>query len=124
MKTLQTTFIGLLSLIAVHAAAQTNPVKYNSFTALADKNKIDLNWAVSNETGDVYYEVERSFDGKNFTTAGLVLDGINEGSGTKTYRMRDNTIAVKNRPVIYYRVKQKGANAAEGYSEVIEINSK
>jgi Secretion system C-terminal sorting domain len=43
------------------------PVKLIYFTAIADGNKVRLNWEVSNEQDTKLYEVERSFNAINFT---------------------------------------------------------
>jgi len=48
-------------------------VKLTSFSGNLNSNKVTLNWAVAlNETTD-RFEVERSIDGVNFTTAALVF---------------------------------------------------
>jgi hypothetical protein len=43
------------------------PVKLMYFTALADGNKVRLNWDVANEETTLYYEVEKSLTGTGFT---------------------------------------------------------
>jgi len=43
------------------------PVKLLYFTALADGNKVRLNWDVANEESTLYYEVEKSLTGTGFS---------------------------------------------------------
>ena len=38
------------------------PVTYQSFTAVINKNTVNLNWATSMEISSDHFEVERSFD--------------------------------------------------------------
>ena len=48
------------------------PVKLLSFQGGLSKTQTQLNWTVAeNETGN-YFEVERSSDGKNFTTVAVI----------------------------------------------------
>jgi len=43
------------------------PLTLLYFTALADGNKVRLNWDVANEENTLYYEVEKSLTGTGFT---------------------------------------------------------
>lgn len=49
------------------------PVKLLYFTAVADGNKVRMNWEVANEQETVKYEIEKSLTGTNFAKIGTVL---------------------------------------------------
>jgi len=49
------------------------PVKLIYFTAVADGNKVRLNWEAANEQETVKYEIEKSLSGTNFAKIGTVL---------------------------------------------------
>ena len=49
------------------------PVKLLYFTAIADGNKVRLNWEAANEQETVKYEIEKSLTATNFTKIGTVL---------------------------------------------------
>ncbi|MGB4937726.1 MAG: T9SS type A sorting domain-containing protein [Ferruginibacter sp.] len=48
------------------------PVKLLYFTAIADGNKVRLNWEAANEQDTKKYEIERSFNATNFSNIGSV----------------------------------------------------
>ena len=49
------------------------PVKLLYFTAIADGNKVRLNWEAANEQDTRTYEIEKSLSGTNFSKIGSVL---------------------------------------------------
>ncbi|MFZ1307284.1 MAG: T9SS type A sorting domain-containing protein [Ferruginibacter sp.] len=49
------------------------PVKLLYFTAIADGNRVRLNWEAANEQETVKYEIEKSLTATNFTKIGTVL---------------------------------------------------
>jgi len=53
--------------LATYSKFNALPVNLLYFTALADGNKVRLNWDVSNEETTLYYEVEKSLTGTGFT---------------------------------------------------------
>ena len=62
---------------------------------------VKLQWLAKAEPKGFYYEIERSEDGINFKTVGIVLGGL-EQEGEYSYKFRDKAKAAK----IYYRIKQ------------------
>ncbi len=91
-----------------------------SFQGNQDYNKIMLNWSVDqNETAD-RFELEKSFDGRNFTTAAIVFS--TENSGVENYSFKE-TAPVAGK--IIYRLKIFDKNQKAGYSNnlVFQENS-
>jgi hypothetical protein len=96
----------------------TLPVKLVNFQGSAQANKGQLKWAVAeNETGD-RFEVLRSADGRNFTTAGVVF--INGKIGAESYAYTDG---VELNAVTYYQLKIVNKNSSITYSNVITLKS-
>ena len=64
-------------------AAAPLPVKLNNFQGSKNKSNVQLQWTVGMNEDANSFEVERSNDGKNFSTAALMLG--TEKSGNETY---------------------------------------
>ena len=96
------------------------PVKYASFDAVAADSKVTLKWITEDEINNDHFEVERSFDGVNFTTIGLVLDGFANGN-TKTYMFKDNAAELQTKTVVYYRLKQIDTNGKAVYTNKLAV---
>jgi hypothetical protein len=96
------------------------PVKYASFDAVANDNKVTLKWITEDEVNNDHFEVERSFDGINFTTIGLVLDGFANGN-RKTYMFKDNAAELQTKTVVYYRLKQIDNNGKAIYTNKLVV---
>ena len=47
------------------------PVELTSFTASQYNNKVELNWITVSEKNNRGFEIERSLDGKQFSTIGF-----------------------------------------------------
>jgi hypothetical protein len=94
------------------------PVKLISFQGNRNGNSISLNWAVaSNETAD-RFEVERSFDGKDFTTAGIVMSS--DKAGAESYSFKETI----NNDKAYYRLKMFDKNQDPEYSKTLVLQTK
>jgi hypothetical protein len=90
------------------------PVTTPDFQDNSNKNKVVLNWtSFSNETID-RFEVERSFDGTNFTMAGLVFGTEKTGKEDFTFY---ETIDFQGR--IFYRLKMYDKDESTNYSKIL-----
>ncbi len=97
------------------------PVKYLSFNAIAADKVINLKWVTVSEINNSHFEVERSFTNADFTTIAIVLDGFTTSDNNKSYQHKDNAEAIKNKPVVYYRLKQVDLDGKVNYSNVIAV---
>jgi len=89
-------------------------VNLTRFSGNLNSNKATLNWALaSNETTD-RFEVERSYDGINFTTVALVF--TSERSGAESYGFHENINWGGN---AYYRLKRYDNSQTVSYSKII-----
>ena len=89
-------------------------VQLISFSAIKNGETSLLKWATASETNNDYFEIQRSYDSKNFTTIGKV-----EGSGTSnsviSYQFTDRSpITGAN----YYRLKQVDFDGRATLSQV------
>ena len=99
-------------------------VKYLSFNGRMVNNTIVLNWITSQEFNNNYFQIERSFDGKDFTTVGLTLDGF-EHETEKEYAFKDDSKLLENKKFVFYRLKQfdNGGKFSYGTSLKIDLKS-
>ncbi len=97
------------------------PVKYSSFTAVSSDKSVTLNWVTESEINSHHFEVERSFDGVNFKAIGLVLDGITVGNTGKSYIYKDNSAALLDANVVYYRLKQVDNDGRYSYTNTLVV---
>ncbi len=94
------------------------PVKYLSFDAVVNDNKVLLNWITAEELNHNYFEVERSFDNDLFSTLGLVLDGFPINGTGKKYQFKDYSTELSGRSFVYYRLKQFDIDGKVTYSKI------
>ena len=97
------------------------PVKYSSFDAVVSDQTVKLKWITEQEINNDHFEVERSVDGVNFSTAGYILGpDLVEGSKS-TYRFNENTANFKNNNIVYYRLKQIDKDGNSSYSKTLAV---
>jgi hypothetical protein len=98
----------------VHKVIAVLPVKLISFQGNLNNNKIILKWTVGENENTERFEVERSFDGTNFTTIGLVF--ASEKMGTENYMFYEN---INNTGKVYYRLEMIDKNQKADYSKTL-----
>ncbi len=97
------------------------PIELLYFTANPDKNGVLCSWETASEINNEYFFVERSNDGKNFTSIGRVK-GFGSGTSTQPlfYKLFD-----KQPPcfeLLYYRLKQVDIDGMVSYSDIVAVN--
>jgi len=93
------------------------PIELLSFTAVPNKNKVDLNWVTASEINNDYFNIERSVDGINFETVNTT-----DGAGNSTSII--NYYSVDANPyngLSYYRLKQTDFNGNTSYSQTVPV---
>ncbi len=97
--------------------ASTNiPAMFMGKSSIKINNKIILKWIIGDNQDAWCFEVEKSSDGKNFTTAALVSG--TDKSDRDNYEFYEKA---GNRRVTY-RIKLVSKNKTAEYSQVVEIN--
>lgn len=92
------------------------PVELIDFYGKTKNNTIQLFWETATELNNSHFEIERSLDGKVFTTLGEV-QGYGTTLETQFYNFVDNTPQRIN----YYRLKQVDYDGRFEYSKTISI---
>ncbi|HEY5407676.1 MAG TPA: hypothetical protein VIJ92_11320 [Ginsengibacter sp.] len=96
-------------------------VACNVFNAVSINNSINLNWSLKASATNDHFEVERSFDQVNFSTAAFVLGAQSESNGIEQYSFKDKDKRISNHSVIYYRLKLVDVNGNPTYSSVKKV---
>ncbi|MBC3541805.1 T9SS type A sorting domain-containing protein [Rufibacter sp. H-1] len=96
------------------------PITLTSFTATAQKGGVSLAWTTAAEKDNDFFQVERSTDGRNFSTIGKV-----KGNGTslvlQNYSFQD---AATPAGTLYYRLKQVDFDGKFEYTKTIAVEKK
>ena len=104
--------------VTTNSAAAPLPVELTSFTAVAQGAGARLTWGTASEKNCAYFAVERSTDGRVFTTLARVA-----GQGTTTlahaYSWTDASASAT--PTVYYRLRQVDADNTTSYSPVRQV---
>lgn len=101
-------FGGVVSNIAL-------PVNILAFRGWLNNDKVNLNWVTAGEVRNSFFEVERSADGTNFTSIGLVsASGASKGD---YYFTDENPLPDRG----FYRLKQFDMDGKSNYTKVLLI---
>lgn len=85
------------------------PIKFLGITARLENNNALINWQVAKDDGTGKYEIEKSIDGRSFTSITTV-----RAASRSTYSSSDNLQAATG--IIYYRIKGTDAQGKITYS--------
>ncbi len=94
------------------------PVTLLNFNGRIQNSITHLNWDVENEINFDHYEVERSIDGREFTTLGAV-PAIGSSRITQRYHFEDFKLPAET--YIFYRLKMIDIDGAYSYSQIIKL---
>jgi uncharacterized repeat protein (TIGR01451 family) len=92
------------------------PIKWLSFNANKQSNKVLLTWQVQ-ETEVLFYEIEKSLDGSYFKK---LTAQNSKGNGLHTYTQEDFVAEANN---IFYRIKQIDLNGNTSYSAIVKVST-
>ncbi|MEO7393546.1 MAG: hypothetical protein ABIU11_01310 [Chitinophagaceae bacterium] len=93
-----------------------NTARVININASISKNKVFLEWIVSENESAAQFEVEKSIDGKNFIMTALVFG--TDKIASDTYQFYEK----KGNSKVQYRIKIINKNQTVEYSSAIEIN--
>jgi hypothetical protein len=105
--------------IAENLQLTTLPVEFVSTKGYSITNGNTIEWETNNEAA-TRFDVEKSSEGKNFTTIGTVPYKTNTGSVTTKYQFTDNKVTGD---VQYYRIRVTETGNADTYSQTIAIKN-
>lgn len=98
------------------------PVKFLSFFALKNGDDAKLNWTVESDDNNRYFDIERSTDGRVYTSVAKVNAKAN-GKSVNTYETTDAGLSKLGANVVYYRIKQTDKSGEITYSNVKNLNN-
>ena len=108
----------------VSTGYSTLAVKYYSFDATVSVNAVTCNWSTAGEINNDHFQLERSFDGINYSTIAIVFPATSNSTTTQSYHYKDNASVLQNKAILYYRIKQVDKDGAVSYSKVITVRLK
>ncbi len=94
------------------------PLALQNFSVMLQKEQPKLIWTTSNEVNMKKFVIERSNDGRNFTTIGFVAA---KNEINNQYEFVDEA---KLTSTVYYKLKMENADASFKYSNIISISLK
>ena len=96
------------------------PVQLISFQGNVNaKNKISLQWKIGNNKTVEQFEVQRSYDGREFKTIGIVFSS--EKADTEDYMFYETIASFEK---VMYRLKITGKNGDVDYSKILVFQNK
>ena len=101
------------------ATLSTLPVTFTAFTAAANGSDITLTWSTSQEFNNNNFEVQRSFDGSNWTVISVVM-GAGNANTAANYKVVDHNMTAA---AAYYRIRQVDLDGNYSFSAVKTISS-
>jgi len=102
--------------VVLVGASSTLPVNFTGITATKTGEAVIVKWTIAHETKMASYEVERSTDGRVFTTV-----TSQKATGTSSYGVQDAN-APTNITTLYYRIKAIGTDGSIKYSAVAKLS--
>lgn len=94
------------------------PVKISDFTVTRQGSNAMLNWTTVTETNSDRFEIERSYDGVNFTVVGSKLAA---GNSTDAVNYQYADPITVNSGNIYYRLNSVDKDAKSSYSKIVVL---
>ncbi len=112
--------LGQLGIDNINWALSSLPVELVSFSAIQEKDLLNLKWTTASELNNEKFQIEVSQDGQKFEKI-----GEQKGKGT-TSELQNYSFTLENphRGVSYYRLKQIDFDGQFEYSKVISIDFK
>jgi len=92
------------------------PVVLNHFAGSYDNKVVKLNWKIESQLDLAAFEVEKSTNGRNFTSIGNVAPG-----SSTTFSFSDDKVLTTG--TYYYRLKMKDKDGKFSYSSIITIKT-
>jgi hypothetical protein len=94
------------------------PVHFTSISAVRNTDKtVAVSWNTADETAMQNYSIERSFDGRNFTSIGTQVP-LNNNGGSVGYHLNDLTASDGDN---YYRVRGNSITGRADYTSIVKV---
>ena len=93
--------------------------KFIAFSGKITNSKSTLKWTTNIEDEPLYYDIEKSTDGSNFSIIGTVNSNNDPGLMQNNYQFADPADISGN---IYYRISMRNADGEVNYSRIIQLS--
>ncbi len=110
-----TSFSGGTGVAGVGEGTSPLPVELLAFNAKTVEDNVQLNWATASEVDNDYFQVERSEDGRTFTTIAMIT-GAGTTNTLQTYEVMDKSPFLGDN---FYRLKQVDLDGEFTYSDIV-----
>ncbi|MEL7160059.1 MAG: DUF1501 domain-containing protein, partial [Bacteroidota bacterium] len=107
---------GFVYLPVANSCAAPLPIELLDFTATGADKTIDLRWRTTEEEDNVGFDVERSLDGRTFTTIARIAATAPGPEGIHEYELSD--FDVEPGPLYYYRLRQEDLDGNFSHSPI------
>ena len=98
-------------------------VKCQNFNAMWKNDAVNLNWTMCSDVTNSHFEIERSFDQKEFKTIGLVMGSQITSNGVSTQNnFQDADKELTAHKEIFYRLKYIDVNGRFSYSIIKKVS--
>lgn len=95
------------------------PIELTAFNAKCDGNRVNIYWTTASESNNDFFEIERSFDGINFSSVVKINSQSSNSLQPLNYSAQDNNpLNGKS----YYRLKQVDKDSKYSYSSLVIVN--
>jgi hypothetical protein len=98
------------------------PVSLIKFNGQKVDVAANLVWSTVSEKNSSVFNIERSFDSKEFETIG-VMDARGNSNSLVNYSFNDETAFISNPEVVYYRLKMIDRDGSFEYSKTIAVRA-
>ncbi len=102
----------------VFPSQTTLPVKLTAFSVTKQGNNAILDWTTASEINASRFEIERSYDGVNFSSIGT-KQAVGNSASDVNYLYSD-PISISS-GIIYYRIKSVDIDARSSFSKVVAL---
>lgn len=111
--------VTLLDCFTLGSGSCVLPIELNSFTANCNNKLVELEWETATEKNNKEFALERSKDGFDWETIGVVK-GAGNSASPKYYSFTDPKPSSN---ILYYRLKQTDYNSESETSRMISVNA-
>ena len=92
---------------------------YHFFSGKLNNDEVRLNWTTTKEEEPLYYDVERSFNGRDFTVIATVNSYKDYSAGLNYYSL---DLPWTKADKVFYRIKMRNDNNNVLYSSIVRIS--
>ena len=101
-------------------SATALPITLSRFGANVENSNVNLSWETLTESNNAKFMIERSFNGKDFSTIGE-LDGAGTTFYAQKYAFEDKTAIATEYKIAYYRLKNVSFDGRESVSKQVSV---